>query len=78
METRNSPTADEVKRLRENLCSQLNLGITLGQDKCAELLFTSRRAWQQWERGERGMHPAFWRLINIELELLYKSKSSTI
>lgn len=61
-----NPTTTEVIALREKLQGENNLGITAAQDKCAELLHTSRRAWQQWERGDRKMHPAFWELINLK------------
>lgn len=33
-------------------------------------VFTSRRAWQQWERGERRMHLAFWELAHIKIREL--------
>jgi DNA-binding transcriptional regulator YiaG len=39
------------------------IGITAAQDLCAGWLHTSRRAWQQWESGDRRMHPAFWDLL---------------
>ena len=62
-----SPDPDDVISLRLTLQSEMCYGITAAQDKCAEILHTSRRSWQQWERGERKMHPAFWELINIKL-----------
>ena len=55
-----NPDHDQVRALRERLQSQRNIGITAAQDICAEAVFTSRRAWQQWEHGDRRMHPAFW------------------
>lgn len=57
------PTPAQVKSAREALQSRLGLGITEAQDHCAGLVWTSRRAWQQWERGDRRMHPAFWELF---------------
>ena len=62
----NSPEPNDVVNLRAVLQSETSCGITAAQDKCAELLHTSRRAWQQWEKGDRKMHPAFWELINIK------------
>lgn len=62
----NNPAPSDIIALREKLQGDLNIGITAAQDKCAELLHTSRRAWQQWERGDRKMHPAFWELIKIK------------
>ena len=64
----NNPTPEDIVNLREQLQRASNTGITSAQDTCAELLHTSRRAWQQWERGERKMHPAFWELINIKYQ----------
>jgi len=61
-----SPLPEEVIRLRKSVQSRSELGITAAQDKCAVMLHTSRRAWQQWERGERKMHRAFWELVNIK------------
>jgi len=58
----NSPTPTQVKALRERVQGDLDTGITAAQDHCAALVHTSRRAWQQWERGDRRMHPAFWEL----------------
>jgi len=60
------PAPEEVKKLRENIQASEGLGITSAQDRCAAMLHTSRRAWQQWERGDRGMHPAFWELVRLK------------
>jgi DNA (cytosine-5)-methyltransferase 1 len=62
------PTPADVLALRESLQAREHLGITAAQDRCAEMLHTSRRAWQQWEHGDRKMHPAFWELIRIKTE----------
>lgn len=35
----------------------------LSQTEAAHLLHTSCRVWQQWEGGERKMHPAFYDLF---------------
>lgn len=60
------PDPQEIMALRGSIQERKNLGITAAQDECAELLHTSRRSWQQWERGERRMHAAFWELIQIK------------
>jgi hypothetical protein len=52
--------------LRKQIQTSNGIGITAAQDLCAAMLHTSRRAWQQWERGERNIHPAFWELISIK------------
>lgn len=46
----------------EILAAREAAGLT--QQACADLLHTSIRSWQQWEYGERAMHPAFWELFN--------------
>jgi len=45
---------------------KMGLGITTAQDWCAEQVHTTRRVWQQWESGDRRMHPAFWDLFSIK------------
>lgn len=62
-----SPSPAEVMALREAVQTRDGIGITAAQDACAAMLHTSRRAWQQWERGERNMHPAFWELAQIKV-----------
>lgn len=61
-----NPDPKQVRALRERVQARRDIGITAAQDKCAELLHTSRRAWQQWEKGERRMHPAFFELAEIK------------
>jgi DNA-binding transcriptional regulator YiaG len=41
-------------------------GIT--QTQAAELIHCSLRSWQQWEAGDRDMHPAMWELFTIKLK----------
>lgn len=57
------PDPDQVRAAREAVQADRGMGITAAQDWCAKQVHTSRRAWQQWERGERRMHPAFWDLF---------------
>ena len=38
----------------------------LTQTEAAALLFTTCRVWQQWEAGDRRMHPAFWELFCVK------------
>ena len=64
-----TPTPDQVKRVRETVQANKDLGITAAQDLCAVTLHTSRRAFQQWETGARAMHPAFWELLTIKIAL---------
>lgn len=61
-----SPTPSAIKSSRENIQTREHIGITAAQDWCAAQLHTTRRAWQQWESGDRRMHPAFWELFRIK------------
>lgn len=58
-----NPRPTEVVAARERVQSDKDLGITSAQTWCAEQLHTTIRTWQQWETGERRMHPAFWELF---------------
>lgn len=60
------PNYRDVKSLRETVQDIQGLSITEAQDVCADLVHTSRRSWQQWEAGERRMHPAFWELARLK------------
>lgn len=59
MNSKNSPTREQIRAAR------LSSGIT--QTVAGALLHTTCRTWQQWEAGDRRMHPAFWELLNIKL-----------
>ena len=50
-----NPTPAEVRATR------LTAGLT--QASAAELIHCAARSWQDWEAGERRMHPAFWELF---------------
>lgn len=50
-----SPDAEQVRLARQNA------GLT--QTQAGALVHCSLRTWQQWEAGDRGMHPAFWELF---------------
>jgi len=63
-----NPPPTEIKKLRGSVQDLLKMNITTAQDWCADNLHASRRAWQQWEHGDRKMHAAFWELANIKLK----------
>lgn len=69
MSNTESPLPEQVVAGRNSVRERLGVGITAAQDWCAASVHTSRRAWQQWERGERRMHPAFWELFTIKLTM---------
>jgi len=56
----NNPSPQQVRQLRKDA------GLT--QTQAAALVHTSLRAWQQWEAGDRKMHPAFFELAKIKVE----------
>lgn len=55
-----NPSPEEVTRTR------INQGLSVSQ--ACVLVHTTPRTWQQWERGDRRMHPAFWELFSIKLK----------
>ncbi|CAM3842071.1 XRE family transcriptional regulator [Vreelandella rituensis] len=54
-----SPTPEHIRETR------LKAGLT--QTQAGALVHTTCRTWQQWEAGDRGMHPAFWELFCLKL-----------
>ena len=44
----------------------------LSQTKAAELVHAKLRTWQQWEAGDRTMHPGFWELFRIKTALIVR------
>jgi putative transcriptional regulator len=53
----NNPTPAQIRESRAGLT----------QTQAATLVHVGLRCWQQWEAGDRKMHPAFWELFNIKL-----------
>jgi len=53
-----SPSPDRVRAARE--------AAGLSQTEAAVLIHSGLRAWQEWEAGNRRMHPAFWELFKIK------------
>jgi DNA-binding transcriptional regulator YiaG len=52
------PVPEDIRAAR------LAAGLT--QTAAGELLHTALRTWQQWEAGDRKMHPAMWELFCIK------------
>lgn len=42
----------------------------LTQAEAGALVYSARRTWQDWEAGNRHMHPAIWELFEIKLKEL--------
>ncbi len=61
-----NPDPAEVRAAREAIRAHFGLGITAAQTWCAAQVHTTCRVWQQWEAGDRRMHPAFWELFRIK------------
>ena len=53
-----APTSEAIRAARASA--------GLSQAKAAELVHAGLRSWQQWEAGDRTMHPAFWELFQIK------------
>lgn len=58
MSESNHPTSAQIKAVREAL------GIS--QTNAALLVHSRLRTWQQWEAGDRRMHPGLWELFKIK------------
>ena len=56
-----NPTPEEVRAARE--------ASGLSQTAAAALIHCTLRGWQEWEAGNRKMHPAFWELFRIKSAL---------
>jgi DNA-binding transcriptional regulator YiaG len=55
---RKSPTPEQIKQARQAA------GLT--QLQAAELIYSTRRTWQDWQYGKSPMHPAIWELFLIK------------
>lgn len=53
-----SPIKSEIIQTRK--------AAALTQSQAAALVYVTTRNWQQWEGGERQMHPAIWELFNLK------------
>lgn len=51
---------------------QARIDAKLSQTVAASLIQCSRNAWQQWEKGSRKMHPAFFELWILKTNHLRK------
>jgi len=54
-----NPTPEEIRAARETA--------GLSQTAAGALVHTTCRTWQQWEAGDRRMHPAFFELFSIKV-----------
>jgi DNA (cytosine-5)-methyltransferase 1 len=61
-----NPSPTEIRSARERA------GLT--QTEAARLIYCTMRGWQQWEAGERRMHPAFWALFGHRAGLRVQTK----
>lgn len=42
----------------------------LSQTAAADLVHSKLRTWQQWEAGDRKMHPGLWELFRLKIATL--------
>lgn len=54
-----NPTPAEIRAAR--------VAAGLSAREAGEIVHTTTRVWQQWEAGDRRMHPAFWKLFRLKL-----------
>ncbi|HCF5954728.1 helix-turn-helix domain-containing protein [Pseudomonas aeruginosa] len=57
-----SPAPTEIRAARE--------AAGLSQTAAAELVHSKLRTWQQWEAGDRRMHPGLWELFRLKTATL--------
>ena len=62
-----SPTPDSIRTLREKA--------ELTQTDAAALVHSGLRTWQQWEAGDRRMHPGLWELFRLKTTLIERPKT---
>ncbi len=68
----NHPNRSQAKSLARNpdpaeiISSRQNAGLT--QTQAAKIIYSALRTWQQWESGDRRMHPGLWELFKIKIE----------
>lgn len=55
-----NPTPEEIKAARQ--------AASLTQAQAGALVHTTVRTWQQWEAGDRAMHPAMWELFCLKTQ----------
>ncbi|HCP78955.1 MAG TPA: hypothetical protein DIU11_14880 [Pusillimonas sp.] len=60
-----NPEPLEIRAAREQA------GLT--QTEAGKLVYSTLRAWQRWESGERRMHPGLWELFNIKKRLTHNA-----
>lgn len=60
--TMSSPAPEEIRAART--------AAGLSQSAAAELVHSKLRTWQQWEAGDRKMHPALWELFRLKIATL--------
>nr|WP_081462162.1 transcriptional regulator [Alicycliphilus denitrificans] len=60
-----SPTAAAIRAARE--------AASLTQSEAASIVHSALRSWQQWEAGDRKMHPGLWELFRIKAALIERA-----
>ncbi len=45
---------------------QARVAVHLTQREAAALVYCTTRAWEDWEQGQRRMHPATWELFRLK------------
>ena len=60
MKTPKNPKPNQIRNARHDA------GLT--QAAAAALIYASLRAWQDWEGGQRAMHPGMFELFKVKVE----------
>jgi len=64
---RGRPTAASTPAPEAIRAARAASGLT--QTEAARLIYASMRAWQQWESGERPMHPGLFELFRLKAKI---------
>lgn len=63
--SKKSPSAARNPKPAEIRAAREAAGLT--QTEAGAVIYCTLRAWQDWESGERRMHPAMWELWKIKM-----------
>jgi DNA (cytosine-5)-methyltransferase 1 len=68
-----NPAPAAIKALRESIMVPGHDGELrpLTQTQAAQLVHGTLRAWQQWEAGDRRMHPGLWELFQLKTAAIW-------
>ena len=69
-----NPSPVSIRTLRESIMVPGDDGVLrpLTQTQAAQLVHGTLRTWQQWEAGDRRMHPGLWELFQLKTAEIFR------